>query len=239
MDLHAAPGAQNHDWHSDSAGRAELWTKKVHCHKTYDLWQRLADRYKNETMIVGYDILNEAVLPDAGLLNEFYRESIKAIRCADQNHILFIEGAHWAQQIDVLDDFKDDNWVYSIHFYEPHEFTFNLAPFIRYPWDGCNMDVLRRRMEGYFRFAQNKQRPVHVGEFGVNYRQGVYRSICICKMNLNVLMISAFIGITGRIRLSRILHFRMVSIAIIPIAHGCTGWVPKPAGNAGGNVGPS
>jgi hypothetical protein len=29
-------------------------------------------------------------------------------------------------------------------------------------------------MEGYFRFAQQKQRPVHVGEFGVNYRQGVY-----------------------------------------------------------------
>jgi endoglucanase len=174
LDLHAAPGAQNHDWHSDSKGGAQLWTKKAHRHKTYDLWQRLADRYKDETIIAGYDVLNEAVLQDAGLLNEFYRESIKAIRRVDQNHILFIEGAHWAQQIDVLDDFKDDNWVYSIHFYEPHEFTFNLAPFIRYPWDGCNTDVLRRRMEGYFRFAQNKQRPVHVGEFGVNYRQGVY-----------------------------------------------------------------
>jgi len=174
LDLHAAPGAQNHDWHSDSMGPAELWTNKANRHKTYDLWQMLADRYKDETIIAGYDVLNEAVLHDAGLLNEFYRETIKAIRRADCNHILFIEGKHWAQQIDVLDDFKDDNWVYSIHFYEPPEFTFNYVPFLKYPWKGCNKDILRRRMEGYFRFAQKKQRPVHVGEFGVNYRQGVY-----------------------------------------------------------------
>ena len=174
MDLHAAYGAQNPDWHSDSLGKAELWTKKTNRHKTYDLWQKLADRYKDETIIAGYDVLNEAVLQDADLLNEFYRETIKAIRRVDQNHILFIEGKHWAQQIDVLDDFKDDNWVYSIHFYEPPEFTFNLVPFLRYPWDGCTKDIISRRMDGYFRFAQKKKRPVHVGEFGVNYRQGFY-----------------------------------------------------------------
>ena len=175
MDLHAAYGAQNPDWHSDSLnGKTELWTKKSNRHQTYALWEKLADRYKDEGIIAGYDILNEAVLADADLLNEFYRESIKAIRRSDKNHMLFIEGKHWAQQIDLLDDFEDDNWVYSIHFYEPMEFTFNLIPFMRYPMKGCDKDILRRRMEGYFRFAQQKQRPVHVGEFGVNYRLGLF-----------------------------------------------------------------
>ena len=175
LDLHAAYGAQNPDWHSDSLdGKTGLWTNKFNRHKTYLLWESLADRYKDETIIAGYDILNEAVLEGTRLLNEFYRETIKAIRRSDKNHILFIEGKHWAQQIDALDDFPDDNWVYSIHFYEPIEFTFNLIPFMRYPLAGYNKDTLRRRMEGYFRFAQKKQRPVHVGEFGVNYRQGVY-----------------------------------------------------------------
>jgi endoglucanase len=175
LDLHAAPGAQNPDWHSDSLNRkTELWTKKSNRQQTYALWEKLADRYKDETIIAGYDILNESVLEDNDLLNEFYREAIKAIRRSDKNHILFIEGQFWAQQIDVLDDFEDDNWVYSIHFYEPMEFAFNLIQFIHYPWNGCNKDVLRRRMEGYYKFAQKKQRPVHVGEFGVNYRQGVY-----------------------------------------------------------------
>jgi aryl-phospho-beta-D-glucosidase BglC (GH1 family) len=175
LDLHAAYGAQNTDWHSDSLdGKAELWTKKANRQKTYALWEELADRYKDETIVAGYDILNESVLKDNGLLNEFYRESIKAIRRSDKNHILFIEGQWWAQQIDVLDDFADDNWVYSIHFYEPMEFAFNLIPFLRYPWESCNKEVLARRMEGYSRFAREKQRPVHVGEFGVNYRQGAF-----------------------------------------------------------------
>ena len=175
LDLHAAYGAQNPDWHSDSLnGKTELWTKKNNRQKTYLLWEKLADRYKDETIIAGYDVLNEAVLDDTDLLNEFYRESIKAIRRSDKNHILFIEGKHWAQQLDVLDDFADDNWVYSIHYYEPMEFAFNLIPFMRYPLDNFNKGSLQRRMEGYARFAQKKQRPVHVGEFGVNYRQGVY-----------------------------------------------------------------
>lgn len=173
LDLHAAYGAQNPDWHSDSLnGKTGLWTKKSNRHKTYALWEDLADRYKDEGAIAGYDVLNEPVLQDTRLLNEFYGESVKAIRRSDKNHILFIEGKHWAQQIDVLDDFADDNWVYSIHFYEPMEFSFNLIPLMRYPWHGFDKDTLRRRMEGYFRFAQTKKRPVHVGEFGVNYRQG-------------------------------------------------------------------
>ena len=178
LDLHAAPGAQNHDWHSDSLGRAELWTKKSNRAKVYKLWEFLADRYKDEPMVAGYDLLNEPVLDDAQLLNEFYRESIKAIRRCDKKHILFVEGKHWAQDISVLDDFADDNWAYSIHYYEPLEFSFNFVPHIHYPlkskagvWD---KDVMRRRMDGYYQFAKKHGRPIHVGEFGVNYRDGLY-----------------------------------------------------------------
>jgi len=175
LDMHAAWGAQSPDWHADSLnGKTELWTKRSNRQKTYALWEKLADRYKDEPMVAGYDLLNEPMLKDTGLLNEFYRESIKAIRRSDKNHILFIEGEHWAQHVDCLEDFTDDNWVYSIHFYEPIEFTFNVVPFMRYPWGQCNKNTLRRRLEGYWRFAQKRQRPVHVGEFGVNYRQGVY-----------------------------------------------------------------
>jgi len=175
LDLHAAYGAQNPDWHSDSLnGKTELWTKKSNRQKTYALWEKIADRYKDEGIIAGYDILNESVLEDADLLNEFYHEAIKAIRRSDKNHLLFIEGKHWAQQLESLDDFEDDNWVYSIHYYEPMEFCFNLIQFLHYPWDTCNKEAIRLRMEGYFNFIQKKQRPVYVGEFGVNYRQGAY-----------------------------------------------------------------
>ncbi len=173
LDLHAAPGAQNPDWHSDSVDRrTDFWTKKSNRQIIYALWEKIADRYKDETIIAGYDLLNESVLDNVALLNEFYCEAIKAIRRSDKNHMLFIEGDFWAQKIDVLDDFQDDNWLYSIHYYEPMEFAFNLIPYMDYPWKTCNKDAIRRRMEGYFKFAQKKQRPVHVGEFGVNYRKG-------------------------------------------------------------------
>ncbi len=175
LDLHATYGAQNCEWHAGSSnGKAELWTKESNRKKTYALWKKLADRYKDETIIAGYDILNESVLENTALLNEFYRECIKAIRRVDKHHILFIEGTFWAQQIDVLDDFADDNWAYSIHYYEPMEFAYNLIPFLRYPLPAFGADEIRRRMEGYFRYTQKKKRPVYVGEFGINYRQGFY-----------------------------------------------------------------
>ncbi len=174
LDLHGAPGAQNHDWHSDSLGKAELWTKKKNRHKVYQIWEFLADRYKDEPIIAGYDVLNEAVMNDVPLLNEFYRETIKAIRRCDKKHILFIEGNRWAQVIDVLDDFSDDNWLYSIHYYEPPEFSFNLVPHLRHPLKGFGPADIRRRMEAYAKFAKQKNRPMHVGEFGVNYRQGLF-----------------------------------------------------------------
>lgn len=174
LDLHAAPGCQNHDWHSDSLGKAQLWSKKSNRRQTYALWEFLADRYKDEPAIAGYDLVNEPVLDNMRLLNEFYRETIKAIRRSDKNHILFVEGSRWSQVVDVLEDFNDDNWAYSIHFYEPLEFTFNFVPGMLYPLKGWNKDTLRRRLEEYRRFADLKQRPVHVGEFGVNARAGLY-----------------------------------------------------------------
>jgi endoglucanase len=176
LDLHAAPGAQNNDWHSDSLGVAELWKSEANRIKTYKLWEMLANRYKDEPMIAGYDLLNETVLDNDALLNEFYRETIKAIRSVDKNHILFIEGNRWAQDIAMLDDFKDDNWVFSVHFYEPMEYTFTLIQHMDYPvksgsgeWD---IKTMRQRMEQQAKVAHGRGRPIHVGEFGVNYRNG-------------------------------------------------------------------
>lgn len=176
LDLHAAPGAQNHDWHGDSLGEAGLWISRVNQKRVSALWKFLADRYKNNTTVAGYDLLNESVIADADKLNKFYAELIREIRTVDRNHILFVEGNNWAMDLDCLDDFDDDNWAYSIHFYHPLEFTFNLIPQLKYPLrskDGTFGKVTLRKMVGaYKKFA--KKRPVFVGEFGINSRQGIY-----------------------------------------------------------------
>jgi endoglucanase len=178
LDLHAAPGAQNHDWHGDSEGKAELWTKKENQERTLALWAFLADRYKNEESVAGYDLLNEAVLEDAGLLNRFYKELIQRIRAADKNHILFIEGNKWATDIDCLEEYNDDNYVLSIHNYEPLDFAFNFVPHLTYPLQsaqgGWNGAMIRRNLLRYEEISQKRNVPVFCGEFGVNARRGLF-----------------------------------------------------------------
>lgn len=174
LDLHAAPGSQNNDWHSDSLGPAELWTDKENRQRVYALWEYVADRFRDEPAVAGYDLLNEAVMGDARLLNEFYNNVISAIRKVDANHMLFIEGNRWAQEVDVLDDFGDPNWVMSVHFYIPLEFTFNLIPHLRYPLKTFGPKTIRNFLKRYQDESRRRNVPVHVGEFGVNYRQGKY-----------------------------------------------------------------
>ncbi len=172
LDLHAACGAQNHDWHSDSLGRTLLWQKKELRERTFKLWEFLADRYKDKPALAGYDLLNEAVLEDAKLLNAFYKQLIKTIRGVDQNHILFVEGNRWAQDLGCLEDFCDDHLVLSIHVYQPLEFTFNFIPHLQYPRE--TKKDLHKLLSGYAALAQRRQRPIYVGEFGVNAREGLY-----------------------------------------------------------------
>jgi len=177
LDLHAAPGAQNHDWHSDSLGRAELWKSEAYQRRTYALWEFLADRYKEEETIAGYDLLNESVLHDTRLLNRFYRTLIKTIRRVDRNHILFVEGNKWAMDLACLDDFSDSNLVLSIHAYQPLDFTFNVVPQLTYPLKGkgcCDKNELKKILLPYAKIAQKNKRPIFVGEFGINARAGVY-----------------------------------------------------------------
>lgn len=189
LDLHAAPGAQNHDWHSDSDGRANLWKIKSNQKRVFALWEFLADRYKDNPYVLGYDLLNEAVIADHAVLAKFYQDLIKVIRRVDRNHIIFVEGNRWSQDTTPLEGLSDDNLVASIHFYEPLEFTFNFVPFLKYPLKSSSgawhKPQLRKRLEEYARFSKKYGRPIHVGEFGVNYRQGLYAEDVYLKDVLN------------------------------------------------------
>ena len=180
LDMHAAPGAQNHDWHSDSDGRARFWSSAAFQKRAAALWGFLAGRYKAEPAVAGYDILNETVIaPErVGLMNKYYHAAIKAIRASDKEHIIFVEGNHWAQDITCLDDFKDENLVFSFHFYEPLEFTFNFVPGLKYPligktgrWDKAFM---RGRIAELVAVGKKRGRALWCGEFGVLTRDGLY-----------------------------------------------------------------
>ena len=126
LDLHAAPGAQNCDWHSDSSGRAMLWENKNLRRRTVDIWEQLVDRYKDDPALIGYDLLNEPVLEDKDptVLKEFYGQCIERVRAVDKKHLIFIEGDVWATRIDFLKDLLSESVTVSIHAYWPLYYTF-------------------------------------------------------------------------------------------------------------------
>lgn len=167
LDLHAAPGSQNADWHSDSSGSALFWREKKHQEKFIRIWQEIAERFKDNSTIAGFDLLNEPVYPDQDAILRFYQTVVKAIREIDPGRIIFLEGNHWAQEIEFFGKPWAEQLVYSIHFYAPLDFTFAFVRNLKYPSGEVN---LKRQLLCYYRLKEKWQVPIYVGEFGQNSR---------------------------------------------------------------------
>ena len=178
LDLHAAPGAQNPDWHSDSDGQARLWKEKRFQKQYLAVWRRIAKRYKNETTIAGYDVLNEPVVKNPKNLSKFYQRVVREIRKIDKDHIVFLEANDYGQQLRPLGKPWDKNIAYSIHVYQPINFSFNFQPHLKYPGriDGKHWDAkqIYNYIAPYHELAEKWQVPIFVGEFGINYRSPRY-----------------------------------------------------------------
>lgn len=118
-DLHSVPGGQNPDWHSDNqTGYPQFWHYKVFRDQMVALWRVIAERYKDETYLLGYDLLNEPFLvPKDDYIHGFYREVTQAIRQVDQNHILFIEGDFFAMDFTCIREIEDEQTALTFHYY--------------------------------------------------------------------------------------------------------------------------
>lgn len=128
LDLHGAPGGQtgaNIDDSVDDVPR--MFLSREQWDKALELWAKLAERYAGRQVIGGYDLLNEPIAPPSAgngdfdflipKLKDFYGEAVARIRHVDKNHMLSIEGAHWATDLQIFDRKYDDNMVLHFHRY--------------------------------------------------------------------------------------------------------------------------
>lgn len=169
LDMHAVPGAQNKDWHSDSLGEALFYEDESYQKRFVKLWKELSDAFKNEEYIAGYDIMNEPVTDRTDIVENVFAQVIDVIRNNNDKHIIFLEGNKWAQDVDFLENLaKKENVAISIHFYEPAKFTFDEDKATTYPGivNGVNWD--EKYMEQYLAKYSKFNIPVYVGEFGVS-----------------------------------------------------------------------
>ena len=121
LDLHAAPGGQGNDKPiaDIDTTKPRLWESDLNRQKTVALWRKLAERYKDEEWIGGYDLINETNYPLEGnaALKELFLDITSAVREVDTNHIIFIEGNQFANDYTGLTPPWDDNMAYSFHKY--------------------------------------------------------------------------------------------------------------------------
>lgn len=156
LDMHCAPGGQTGDNIDDSYGYPYLLKSKSSQDLMTKIWVDIAEKYKDEPVIIGYDIVNE---PIAHYFNDelddlnnqlilLYKRIVKEIRLVDKEHMIFLNGSNWSGNFDVFKELIDDNVVYEFHKY----------------WFDVNQEAIQQ----YLDFRDQRKVPIYIGETGEN-----------------------------------------------------------------------
>ena len=169
IDLHAFPGAQNQHWHSDNpTHKALFWNYKDFQDRALHLWEAIAEHYKDQPWVAGYDLMNEPADPSGKQVFLYYKRLRDAIRKIDPKHILFLEGNTYATDFSMFTEVWD-NVVYTNHDYAAPGYIHGGD----YPGftDGryINRDTLEQDFLKKSEFMFSRKVPLWVGEFGPVY----------------------------------------------------------------------
>ena len=154
LDMHCAPGGQTGDNIDDGFGYPFLFESPDCQKQTIDIWHRIAKRYSNERIVIGYDLLNEPIAHyfDSALLNPLleplYKAIVKEIRKVDKNHLVFLGGAQWDTNFQIFGPPFDSNAVYTFHKY----------------WEEPTPGSIER----FIAFREKYNVPIYLGESGEN-----------------------------------------------------------------------
>lgn len=122
LDLHGAPGSQNGADHSGKiGGSGELWNNGTYQAQTMTFWRTVAERFKNNSTVAGYDLLNEPSTnypsPATREVLDMYDRIYREIRSVDANHVIFMEGIWDWSAITPPSEYGWTNVCYSFHYY--------------------------------------------------------------------------------------------------------------------------
>jgi endoglucanase len=89
------------------------------------VWTQMAQRYKDRSSYVLYEVLNEPHGIDAPLWADIQGRVIEAIRATGDKHSIIVGGVEYNSIDELLNlpTYPDDNIIYNFHFYDPYLFT--------------------------------------------------------------------------------------------------------------------
>lgn len=156
LDMHDAPGGQTGDNIDDSYGYPWLLESEASQQLFCDIWKRIAEHYRNEPVIIAYDLINEPIAPYFDNVDELnakleplHKRVTAAIREVDPNHIIMLGAPQWNSNFDPFTDWTyDDKLMYSCH---------------RYGGDACVEAI-----GNFIAFRDKTGLPMYMGEIGHN-----------------------------------------------------------------------
>ena len=173
LDMHDAPGGQTGDNIDDSYGYPWLLESEASQQLFCDIWKRIAEYYKNEPVVIAYDLINEPIAPYFenvpelnAKLEPLHKRVTAAIREVDPNHIIMIGAPQWNSNFDPFTDWTyDDNMMYSCH---------------RYGGDACVEAI-----GNFIAFRDKTNLPMYMGEIGHNTDEW-QEAFCIAMEQSNI-----------------------------------------------------
>ena len=154
LDMHCAPGGQTGANIDDSWGYPWLYESAADQQLTIDIWKRIAEHYRNNPTVLGYDLLNEPI-PHFPQLQQYnkalepvYKRVTEGIRQVDTHHVIILGGAQWDTNFTVFGPPFDKNVMYTFHKY----------------W----MPPIQDSVQSYVDFREKYNVPIWLGESGEN-----------------------------------------------------------------------
>ena len=156
LDMHDAPGGQTGDNIDDSYGYPWLLESEASQKLFCDIWKKIAQYYKDEPVILAYDLINEPVAPyfdnveDLNdLLEPLHKRVTAAIREVDNNHIIMLGAPQWNGNFKPFKDWTyDDKLMWTCHRY--------------------GGDPVRPAIMNFIEFRDSTNLPMYMGEIGHN-----------------------------------------------------------------------
>lgn len=167
LDLHVLPGGQSPGWHADNPTNKPLfWEHKHFQDRTVWLWEQLAEHYRTNPWVAGYNPINEPADPQQTRLPAFYTRLHHAIRAIDPHHILWLDGNTFAAEWTGFTAASVvPNSVYSLHDYSFMGFPTGDA----YKGTAEQKTQLRKQFERKSAFQREHGLAIWNGEFGPVY----------------------------------------------------------------------
>jgi hypothetical protein len=170
--VHTVPGWQNQRWHCDNPPHvATFWDHPHFQDRVVHLWEAIADRYRDNPWVAGYNPVNEPGDESREVVGPFYQRLVAAIRAVDPHHILFLDGNTYSTEFDIFSLFGElpDNVVYVCHDYAMPGFAYGGAypGHTRGTWH--DKGTVEQKFLQRSEFSRTTGTPVWVGEFGPVY----------------------------------------------------------------------